>query len=268
MSNWVEKLFIQRADLFLKILDQRWARTEELVNGMIKVLSGFGITSGHLLDLCCGNGRVSIHLAKKGFRSVGVDISKTFVEDAKKKAQEHGISSSVTFLEGDVRRLREVVGSISHPFDVVVNAWTSVGYFSQEDDLNVFTQARELSREGAILLVTETMHTEYLSLKFAPTAFTKLDNIVMLEDRKYNSISARVDTSWIFYERQGENLEFIDRVDFDHHIYSPSELAVILRRAGWEPVAFYGSLVTLQPLTPLTSLNIVAKAVNVGARKA
>jgi len=268
MSNWVEKLFIQRADLFLKMLDQRWARTEELVNGMIKVLSGFGITSGHLLDLCCGNGRVSVHMAKKGFRSVGIDISKTFLEDARKKAREHGVSSSVAFLEGDVRRLREVVGSISHPFDVVVSAWTSVGYFSQEDDLSIFRQARELSREGAILFVAETMHTEYLSLKFTPTGFTELDNIVMLENRKYNPITAHDNTSWIFYKRQGENLEFVDRVDLDHHVYSPSELASLLKKAGWEPVALYGSLVTLQPFTPMTSLNIVARAVNRGARKA
>jgi 2-polyprenyl-3-methyl-5-hydroxy-6-metoxy-1,4-benzoquinol methylase len=260
VSDWVKKLFIEHADLFLKLLNQGWTRAEELVNGMIKVANGFGITSGSLLDLCCGNGRISVNMAKKGFKAVGVDISETFIEDAKKKAQQHNVDGLVTFLRGDVRELKEVVGKVSQPFDIVVNAWTSIGYFSQKDDLNVLKQARKLSREGAILFIAETMHTEYLSIKFAPTAYRELDNIVMLEDRNYNPINARANTSWIFYKRHGKNLQYIDRIDIDHHVYSPSELASLVKDAGWEPLVFYGNLAKLQPMTPLTGLNIVAKA--------
>lgn len=100
-TDWVNKLFIDRSDLFLRLLNQKWPETEELVNGMTKVLDGFGIKSGNLLDLCCGNGRVSIHMAKKGFKTVGVDISMAFPDDAGRKAKEHGVSNLVTFLEGD-----------------------------------------------------------------------------------------------------------------------------------------------------------------------
>lgn len=57
-----------------------------------------------------------------------------------------------------------------------------------------------------------------------------------------------------------ENLEFIDRIEYEIHVYSLSELSALLRKAGWEPVAFYGSFSTLQPMSPLTSLNLVAKA--------
>jgi SAM-dependent methyltransferase len=227
---------------------------------MVKVLNDFGITSGNLLDLCCGNGRVSIYMAKKGFGAVGVDISKPFIENAKKKAREHGVSNAVTFLEGDVRRLKKVVGSLSKPFDVVVNVWTSVGFYSEEDDCSIFKQARELSREGAILFIAETMHTEYLSLKFTPTSYTEIDNIIMLENRKYDSMSGRMKASWMFYNKHGNDLVFIDKVDIEHHIYSSREFSVLLRKAGWETVALYGNFSTLQPFNPLTSLNIVAKA--------
>jgi len=196
MSDWTKKLFIQRADLFLKLLNQRWPKTEELVNGMVKVLSSFGIEQGKLLDLSCGNGRVSINMAKRGFRAVGVDISRPFLKDGRRKAEEHDVSRLVTFVEGDVRRLRNVVGSKYGPFDVVVSAWTSIGFYSEEDDFDVFRQARELSRAGTILFVTETMHTEYLSIKFAPTSYTDLDNnMVMLEDRKYDPTSGRIRTA-------------------------------------------------------------------------
>jgi SAM-dependent methyltransferase len=261
-KDWVNKLFVERSDLFLRLLNKRWLKTEELVNGMTKVLDGFGIRSGNLLDLCCGNGRVSIYMAKRGFRTVGVDISRAFIEDAERKAREHGVSSLVTFLEGDAGKLREVVNTkYSVPFDVVVNAWTSIGFCEEEEDLSIFKQARELSREGAILFVAEAMHTEYLSIKFTPTSYTELDHIVILENMKYDPITSQISTSWIFYNKRGQDLEFIDKVDITLHVYSLSELSSLLLKAGWEIVASYGNLATLQPMSPLTHMNIVAKAV-------
>jgi ubiquinone/menaquinone biosynthesis C-methylase UbiE len=260
MNDWINKLFVERSDLFLKLLNQRWPKTEELVNGIIKVLDSFDIRSGTVLDLCCGNGRISTFMAKKGFRSVGVDISKAFLEDGRRKAKEHGVSDRVTFLEGDVRKLKEIVGRNRKRFDVVVNAWTSIGFFSQDDDLNIFKQARSLSKEDAILFVAETMHTEYLSIKFVPTSYAEIDDVVMLENRKYDPITANAKTAWIFYHKQGKNLEFVDKVDIEHHIYSLSELSSLLRKAGWETLACYGSFSTLQPMSPLTHLNLVAKA--------
>jgi ubiquinone/menaquinone biosynthesis C-methylase UbiE len=260
MKDWTEKLFVKNSDVFLKFLNERWSRTEEVVNGMVKVLNDFGITSGSVLDLCCGNGRISIHMAKKGFKAVGVDISKAFLEDAKIKAKEHKVSKMVSFLEGDVRNLKKVVGKIRQPFDVIVNAWTSIGYSSQKDDLKIFKQARELSKENAVLLIAETTHTEFLALKFVPTGYSEVDNIVLLESRNYNPTTAQLKTDWKFYKKFGENLEFIDRIEYELHIYSPSELSSLLRKAGWEPVKFYGSFSTLQPMSPLTSLNLVAKA--------
>jgi ubiquinone/menaquinone biosynthesis C-methylase UbiE len=260
MNDWVDKLFVERSDLFLKLMDQRWSRTEELVNGMVKVLRDNGVYSGSLLDLCCGNGRVSICMARKGFKATGVDISNAFIRDAKKKAEEHNVSGKVTFLEGDVRNLKEVIGTPSQLFDVVSNVWTSIGFFSYDDDLNVFKQARELSKESAILFIAETMHTEYLSVKFTPTSYSELDNIVMLENRKYDPITSQANSSWIFYSKRKKDLKFLDRVEIQHHVYSLSELASLLRKAGWETVATYGSLATLQPMSSLTGLNIVAKA--------
>ncbi|MEM2930534.1 MAG: class I SAM-dependent methyltransferase, partial [Thermoproteota archaeon] len=86
MEDWVRRIFIERADLFLKIMDERWPRTEVLVDGMIRLLKDFSIESGRVLDLCCGNGRVAISFAKKGFTAVGIDLSPTFIEDAKARA--------------------------------------------------------------------------------------------------------------------------------------------------------------------------------------
>jgi ubiquinone/menaquinone biosynthesis C-methylase UbiE len=260
MNDWTGKLFVEHSDLFLKLLDERWSKTEDVVNGMLKVLSGFGIKSGNVLDLCCGNGRISIYMAKKGFKAVGVDISRVFLEDARKKAKEHKVSHDVTFLEGDVRNLKKVVGDISQTFDVVVNAWTSIGYFSQDDDINMFKQARELSREDAVLIIAETMHSDFLAVKFTPTGYQEIGEIVLLENRKYDPTTSQLTATWTFYNKRGESLKFIDRIEIENHVYSQSELSSVLRKAGWEPVAFYGSFLTLESMNPFGSLNVVARA--------
>jgi ubiquinone/menaquinone biosynthesis C-methylase UbiE len=260
MSDWAGKLFVEHADLFLKLLNEKWSRTEDVVSGIVRVLSSLGITSGNLLDLCCGNGRISIHMAKKGFKAVGVDFSRAFLDDAKKKAVEHGVSNRVTFLEGDVRNLREVVGHVSQSFDVIVSAWTSIGYSSVDDDVNVFRQARELSGENAVLIIADTMHSDFIAVKFTPTGYQEVDDIVLLENRKYDPTTSQLKATWAFYNKRGEDLEFIDRVEIENHVYSQSELSSVLRKAGWEPVAFYGSFLTLQVMGPFGSLNAVARA--------
>jgi len=110
------------------------------------------------------------------------------------------------------------------------------------------------------LFIAETMHSEFLSLKFTPTSYMEIDNIMLLESRKYDSTTSKLNTSWTFYNKREEDLEFIDRVEYELHVYSLSELSSLLRKAGWETIVTYGSLSTLQPMNPLTSLNIVAKA--------
>jgi hypothetical protein len=39
MSDWVKKLFIKNSEIFLKLLNERWSRSEEVVNGMVKCLA-------------------------------------------------------------------------------------------------------------------------------------------------------------------------------------------------------------------------------------
>jgi ubiquinone/menaquinone biosynthesis C-methylase UbiE len=261
MADWISKLFVEHSDLFMKLMNQRWGKTEQLVDGIINILKDFSIKKGKVLDLFCGNGRTSIYMARKGFMTVGVDISPAFIQDARRKAKELGVSRTTSFIQGDARKLKQVLGEISEPFNVVTSVWTSIGFYSEKDDLRIFKQARRLSRKDSILFIAETAHTEYFSAKFAPTSFVELEDTVMLEDRKYDPITAEAATNWSFYKKSGSDLKFIAETEIRHHVYSLSELSALLRKAGWRTVAAYGSLSTLQPMTPLTHMNIVAKAI-------
>ncbi len=65
-----------------------------LVKNMDKVLHGSAV------DLCCGAGTNSIFLAKQGFDVVGIDISKSAVKIAKRRADKERLK--IDFRVGDV----------------------------------------------------------------------------------------------------------------------------------------------------------------------
>lgn len=98
-------------------------------------------------------------------------------------------------------------------------------------------------------------------MKFSPTSFTEFEDLVPLEKREYNPLNSQINATWSFYRKVGEDLKFISKVSFKLHIYSLSELSYLLKKAGWETIAAYGSFSALQPFSPITGLNLVAKAI-------
>jgi len=260
MTDWQEKLFVERADLSVRIMNLRWPYTEGAVDGIVRILEEHGITGGSVLDLCCGNGRISVHLARRGFRATGVDFSRPYLEDARRNAERLGVSDATRFVEGDVRDLAGVLRDQGEPFDAVVSAWTSIGYTTVEDDLSTFRQARQLSREGSLLFIIDTQHEGRAAQLGSGSSTLELDDMVMLEKTTYDPITARRDTTWTFYRRRGRDLEYVDELNYNIHIYSLPELSRLLSEAGWNVEACYGNIATRQAFGPSTGMNIVAQA--------
>ena len=109
-----------------------------------------------ILDLCCGQGRHCIELARRGFRQVnGVDRSRYLIRLAKKRAQSEGLQ--VIFKEGDARNPRLPEST----FDCVAIMGNSFGYFSnKKDDEKVLTMVGKILRpSGQIVLdITDGAH--------------------------------------------------------------------------------------------------------------
>jgi len=100
-----------------------------------------------ILDLCCGQGRHCLELARRGFKNVtGLDRSRYLVRLARKRAGQAGLP--ITFREGDARKLR-LPESTFHCVAILGN---SFGYFQrEEDDLAVLGAARRILQPGAVL---------------------------------------------------------------------------------------------------------------------
>jgi SAM-dependent methyltransferase len=76
-----------------------------------------------ILDLACGKGRHSIFLNSLGYKVTGLDLSKNSIEYAKKYE-----SNSLSFEVHDMRNTYKT------QFEVVLNLFTSFGYFEDDDD--------------------------------------------------------------------------------------------------------------------------------------
>jgi len=105
-----------------------------------------------ILDLCCGQGRHVLELARRGYKDLyGVDRSHYLISRARRVARQLGLN--VNFGEGDARKLR----FRDSKFDLIYLAGNSFGYFeSADDDIAVLQELRRLLKPGGQLLIDFT----------------------------------------------------------------------------------------------------------------
>src|SRR5258708_7769627 len=109
-----------------------------------------------VLDLCCGQGRHSVQLAKRGLKVTGLDLNPDYVELAQQAAKAGKVE--IETLAADMREI-----PFASEFDAIVNMYSSFGYLESEaEDLKVLESAAKalkiggrnlfdiLNREGAI----------------------------------------------------------------------------------------------------------------------
>jgi len=258
--SWPEIMFKEKAHIFLRIMNKRWSVAPLEAAAIEKILLRFDFPRARILDLMCGNGRLAVYLAEKGYEVIGVDFSKLFIEDAKKRARLMGVSDKTEFLVVDIRNLYERLKDYA-PFDVVLNFWTSIGYYGEEVDFKMFKDARKLVNEGGILIIADTISKESLLINFNPSTYSEFDDIIVLHNAHFDPIESVIDDLWRFYEKRGSNLFYLDSVRVRIRVYSISEIKSMLKKAGWKVIAAYDSIFTLEPAKKFSEINIVAKAV-------
>jgi SAM-dependent methyltransferase len=112
--------------------------------------------SRRILDVGCGTGRHSLELARRGYTVVGLDLSKVFVERARKLAEEASLDT-VTFVHGDARDMK-----YSQEFDMVLSICEGAFSLMETDSMNyrILDGIHRALREGGKFILT-TLHTAY-----------------------------------------------------------------------------------------------------------
>ena len=164
MSDWFEDDDFWR-DFFPVMFSS--ARFEAAVSEVAHVLALAKITSGNVLDLCCGPGRHSVVLARAGFAVTGIDRSPFLLEHARTAAQQAGVQ--VDWVQEDMRTFKR-----ENSFDLVCSLFTSFGYFEDEtDNLRVLQNVCANLRSGGVF-VMELLGKERLARSYQPAICSEL----------------------------------------------------------------------------------------------
>jgi ubiquinone/menaquinone biosynthesis C-methylase UbiE len=186
---------------------------------------------GDLLDVPCGFGRHSLPLARAGYRVTGVDRSATLLDEARRRA---GGARRPKWVAADYRELPFADAS----FDAALNLYSSIGYLGDEEDTRALAEIGRVLRPGARLVV-ELMHRDRLVRGFAEQDWRLLgEGRLLLEQRTFDAVAGVGQTTQTLIGSGGER----ESRSFSVRVYSATELAAMLTRAGFAEVRCYGDL--------------------------
>jgi len=225
-QSWYEKDNFWQTIAPILFTSKRISDANEEVEQFISLLN---LQPGlRVCDLCCGVGRHSLELARRGFRVTAVDRTKLYLETAKEKAENEGL---------DIKFLQEDVRSFFRPnsFEVVINLYTSFGYFEDpEDNRNTLKNIyKSLKNDGKLLL--ELIGKEVLARIFRERDWREEEDMLILEERKPSKDWGTIENRWIIF-KDGKKYEY----SFSHKLYSAVELSNLLQECGFKRVDVYG----------------------------
>jgi SAM-dependent methyltransferase len=231
MSEWFEREELW-AD-FAPVLfgPERWAGTPAGVDHLLQRLE---LPAGsRILDLCCGPGRHSLELTRRGYRVTGVDRTERYLEEARQRAADENLE--VEWVREDMRRF-------SRPgfFDGAINLFTSFGYFDDpEDDLRVARNLCASLRPGGRLIL-DAQGKEPLAREFRERDWHWIDpehGLILLEERTLSPDWGRITFTWTLVGETGRRSETISL-----RLYSGTEITALFRAAGFATITLCGGI--------------------------
>jgi SAM-dependent methyltransferase len=181
-----------------------------------------------ILDLPCGQGRHAIELARRGYQVTGMDISPFMIEVASERATAAGVQ--VRWLAGDMRQ--PIPGE---KFDLVLNLFTSFGYFAEDDDdQQVLAAAASMLAPGG-RFVLEVINGERVMANFEERGWFTVGQSAVMEARRLDRPSQRM-----VVERTVSTPPETETSIHTLRLYTGPQLEAAMRKAGFHRVDLHG----------------------------
>jgi SAM-dependent methyltransferase len=197
-----------------------------------------------ILDLPCGQGRHAIELARRGYEVTGIDLSPYMLGVARERGESSGVR--VRWLTGDMRE------SLSgETFDLVLNLFTSFGYFDDEaDDRRVVRAAASMLAPGGRFFL-EVINRQWIIGNFKERQWFTVGQTAVMERRSLDLRTRRM-----VVERTVSSATAEDISVHAVRLYDGPAVKTMLDAAGFDRVELYGDW-DGAPLTP-ESLRVLA----------
>ncbi|MFH7902994.1 MAG: class I SAM-dependent methyltransferase [Candidatus Aenigmatarchaeota archaeon] len=177
-----------------------------------------------VLDIPCGNGRLIPYLRSFGYDVYGVDISEELINECKKKYPD---LSNKLFI-GDMRNF-----CFSKKFDVLLNWYSSFGYFDEEDNLKTMKNFNKLLRTGGILILEDVNpeKVENQNLFFDYGEIVEFCEIKI--EKNYRIFLEK------YFKKDGKNLIFLEDFVIKVRLYTYEEYNKLFELCGFKLLNAY-----------------------------
>ena len=198
-----------------------------------------------ILELGCGTGRVLIPLARQGYRITGIDASAAMLDRAREKVAVEALHERVTLVEQEMGELE-----LEERFNLAFAALNSFAHLHTTDDqLAALARIRHHLNPGG-LLVLDMFNPDLARLldTSGQVALARVMDGPGEDQRTMRFYTDEVDlgrqiihTTYIVDEIDAEGQVRRTLFPFSLRYVFRYELELLLRHAGFEVEAFYGS---------------------------
>lgn len=180
----------------------------------------------HVLDLCCGGGRHLAHLTKASKHVAGLDYSPQLLAIAREN-----LGPDVPLIRGDMRHL-----PFHEQFDVVMNYFTSFGYFQDQDEnQQVVHDMVDALKPGGRLFI-DYMNKDWAINNIEKETHRTAEGFEVYERRWIESNGSRINKATII-KRDGDEIKHIGE---SVQLYTEDEFTQMLERGGITIEAMFG----------------------------
>ncbi len=219
MTEWFEQWF---GEEYLRLYPHRDDADATALVGLID--SEVPLAGRNVLDLGCGPGRHAGQLGKRGALVTGFDLSPALLNRAQRRSDR-----PLHLVRGDMRFLPFRPDS----FDVVVNLFTSFGYFSDDREHRdvIAASGRLLKPRGSFVL--DYFNAERVRADLIPREELTTGAQKVVIERRITG-----DDRYVVKEihLMGDGRSFVERV----RLFAPAELEGLLLEAGLEVKRKFG----------------------------
>lgn len=185
---------------------------------------------GSILELCCGNGRVAITLAEKGWQVTGVDISESMLLEARRKC------SQVEWIHADVRNF-----DLEKQFSLIIFPINSIIHLTDLESIeNCLSRVRKYLQPGGRFIIDIENFLNHDNLEFLLSKTRNLFSVYEEPDGKgtvvvtYENELDWPEQIWnlkLFFRLTGQKKEILEEIKL--RLYFPKELDMLLKYNGF-----------------------------------
>lgn len=222
-DDWLADQLLERGD-------------EEVKETLDFLIDRLDLRAGdRVLDQCCGVGSLSVPLASRGVRVVGIDQAASYIDRARAAATEREVE--VELIAGDATEWTPKT-----PVKGAFNWWTSFGYSSRDaENQKMLARARDALVVGGKFAL-DTMNVPAVLRGFqrdvALRRSTPRGEVLLLRESSIDLQRGMMLKNWSYFLGDRRVTEHRSEV----RLYMPDQIVAMLGAAGFSDVELFGSV--------------------------